>query len=93
MKTSPRLRAVLLALAALPLAQVLYPGCATMVNGPRQELRVKSVPKGAWVFLNGKKDWRDAGDGDREPLGESPFADRDAGISNVRDDVGKARGF
>ena len=55
MKTSPRLLAVLLALPALPLAQLLYPGCATMVNGPRQELRVKSVPKGAWVFLNGKK--------------------------------------
>ena len=53
MKTSPRLFAVLLALAVLPLAQILYPGCATLVDGPLQHLRVKSKPTGARVFLNG----------------------------------------
>ena len=53
MKTSPRLLAVLLALTALPLAQVLYPGCATVANGPTQTIRVKSKPVSAQVFLNG----------------------------------------
>ena len=55
MKTSPRLLAVLLALTALPLAQVLYPGCATVTGGVTQQVRVKSKPAGARVFLNGKQ--------------------------------------
>ena len=55
MKTSPRLLAVLLALTALPLAQVLYPGCATMIDGVTQTVRVKSKPAGAVVLLNGKR--------------------------------------
>ena len=54
MKTSPRLLAVLLALTALPLAQLLYPGCATLFSGTTQPVRVKSKPTGAQVFLNGK---------------------------------------
>lgn len=45
---------ILLALATLPLAQLLYPGCATMTSGTTQEVRVKSRPKGANVLLNGK---------------------------------------
>ena len=53
MKTSPRLLAVLLALAVLPLAQVLYPGCATVTGGVTQRVRVKSKPAGARVFVNG----------------------------------------
>ncbi|MCE9612323.1 MAG: PEGA domain-containing protein [Chthoniobacter sp.] len=49
-----RLLPIFLALALLPLAQLLYPGCATVVDGPTQQIRVKSKPKGAQVFLNGK---------------------------------------
>ena len=55
MKTSPGLLAVLLALSALPLAQILYPGCATVTGGVTQQVRVKSKPAGARVFLNGKQ--------------------------------------
>ena len=46
---------LLLVLSALPLAQVLYPGCATLVNGPTQKVNVKSDPVQATVFLNGKE--------------------------------------
>ncbi len=46
---------LLLALAVLPLAQVLYPGCATVTGGATQQVRVKSKPAGARVFLNGKQ--------------------------------------
>lgn len=49
-----RLLPILLALALLPLAQLLYPGCATLTSGVTQDVRVKSRPKGARVFLNGK---------------------------------------
>lgn len=49
-----RLLPILLALATLPLAQLLYPGCATMTGGTTQEVRVKSRPKGANVILDGK---------------------------------------
>ncbi len=45
---------LLLALATLPLAQLLYPGCATMIDGPTQQIRIKSQPKGAQVLVNGK---------------------------------------
>ena len=45
---------LLLGLALLPLAQLLYPGCATMFSGTTQQVRVKSKPTGAQVFLNGK---------------------------------------
>jgi hypothetical protein len=47
--------AVLLAGLSLPAAQLLYPGCATMLNGPKQEVRVKSLPRGARVFVDGKE--------------------------------------
>ena len=50
----PRFLPILLALATLPLAQALYPGCATMIDGPTQQVRVKSQPRGAQVLLNGK---------------------------------------
>lgn len=53
MKTPPRLLAVLLALSVVPLTQVLYPGCATVVDGPTQTIRVKSKPTDARVYLNG----------------------------------------
>jgi hypothetical protein len=49
-----RFLAPLLALCALPLAQLLYPGCATLIDGTTQQVRVKSQPRGARVFLNGK---------------------------------------
>ena len=45
---------LLLVLALLPLAQALYPGCATLFSGTTQQVRVKSKPAGAQVFLNGK---------------------------------------
>ena len=45
---------LLLGLALLPLAQVLYPGCATLFSGTTQQVRVKSKPAGAQVFVNGK---------------------------------------
>ncbi len=54
MKTPPRLLAVLLALAVFPLTQILYPGCATLFSGTTQQVRVKSKPAGAQVFLDGK---------------------------------------
>ncbi len=74
MKTSRRLLAVLLALSVLPLAQILYPGCATLVNGPTQTIRVKSKPAGAQVFLN------------RQPLGQTPVTVRMSrwGVHRVR---------
>lgn len=50
-----RVAALLLAGLALPAAQVLYPGCATMLNGPTQLVRVKSQPRGARVFLDGRE--------------------------------------
>jgi hypothetical protein len=55
MNVQPRFFALLLAVSTLPLSQVLFPGCATMLNGPRQEIRVRSKPAAAQVFLNGKK--------------------------------------
>lgn len=36
-------------------SQVLYPGCATLFSGTRQEVRVNSKPEGATVFLNGRR--------------------------------------
>ena len=46
---------LLLVLSVLPLAQVLYPGCATVTGGVTQRVRVKSKPAGARVLLNGKQ--------------------------------------
>ena len=50
----PRFLPLLLGLSVLPLAQLLYPGCATVTGGVTQQVRVKSKPAGARVFLNGK---------------------------------------
>jgi hypothetical protein len=55
MKTRTRLLALLLAASTLPLSQAFFPGCATLTNGTRQEIRVRSKPGAAQVFLNGKK--------------------------------------
>jgi hypothetical protein len=50
-----RLTVLLLAASTLPLSQVLFPGCATMMSGARQEVLVRSQPTGAQVFLNGRR--------------------------------------
>ncbi len=50
-----RLLPLLLAASLLPLSQVVFPGCATVMNGPRQEIRVRSKPDAAQVFLNGRR--------------------------------------
>jgi hypothetical protein len=54
MTLRPRLLSLLLAALTLPLSQVLFPGCATMIDGPTQHIGVKSQPTGARVFLNGR---------------------------------------
>lgn len=48
-----RLFPLLLAALALPLSQVVFPGCATLVDGPTQKVKVNTEPAGAQVFLNG----------------------------------------
>ncbi len=55
MNLRARLLALLMAGCTLPLSQALFPGCATMLSGPRQEIRVRSQPTAAEVFLNGKR--------------------------------------
>jgi hypothetical protein len=50
-----RFLVLLLAASTLPLSQVVFPGCATITNGTRQEIRVNSKPGAAQVFLNGRK--------------------------------------
>lgn len=51
------MRSRLLALATAALlaagAQVLYPGCATLLDGSSKEVRVKSRPAAAKVFVDG----------------------------------------
>lgn len=49
-----RAAAFLLAGFSLPATQVLYPGCATMLNGPTQQVVVKSKPRGARVMVDGR---------------------------------------
>lgn len=51
----PRFLPLLLVLAAWPLAQVLYPGCATLLSGTTQQIRVKSKPAAARVLVNGNE--------------------------------------
>ena len=46
---------LLLMAAAWPLAQVLYPGCATIADGTTRPIWVNSTPDGAQVFVNGKR--------------------------------------
>ena len=48
-----RLIAGLLAGLLLPATQLLYPGCATMWDGPTQGMRIRSKPTGARVFVDG----------------------------------------
>jgi hypothetical protein len=54
MSISARLLPLLFAASALPLSQVLFPGCATIIDGPRQRVSVKTQPAGAQVYLNGR---------------------------------------
>lgn len=49
-----RVTALLFAASILPLSQIVFPGCATMMSSPRQEIRVRSKPAAAQVFLNNK---------------------------------------
>jgi len=49
-----RLLPLLFAALTLPLSQLVFPGCATMIDGPAQRLQFASEPAGATVFLNGK---------------------------------------
>lgn len=48
-----RLLPLLLAGLALPVSQLLFQGCATLIDGPTEKVHVKSQPAGAQVFLNG----------------------------------------
>src|SRR5580698_7360555 len=52
MNLPARLLPLLLAASTLPLSQVLFPGCATLVDGPTEHVQVNSRPAGARVFLN-----------------------------------------
>jgi len=53
MKFPARLFPLLLAALTLPLSQMVFQGCATVVDGPTQKIRVKTEPVGAQVFVNG----------------------------------------
>jgi hypothetical protein len=53
MSFSARLLPLLYAALTLPLSQVVFPGCATIIDGPTQKVYVESEPAGAQVFLNG----------------------------------------
>jgi hypothetical protein len=46
--------ALLLAASTLPLSQLVFPGCATMLSGSRQEVRIRSKPAAAQVFVNNR---------------------------------------
>ncbi len=49
----PIARRLLWAALLLPLAEIVYPGCATVVNGPTESICVVSRPSKAQLFLNG----------------------------------------
>jgi hypothetical protein len=53
MSFSTRLLPLLLAALTLPVSQLVFPGCATMIDGPMQKVNVKSEPAGAKVLVNG----------------------------------------
>jgi PEGA domain len=50
----PRGKWVALSALLLPAAEIVFPGCATLINGPRQPITVASKPAGARVFVNGR---------------------------------------
>ena len=54
MNFSARLLPLLLAALTLPASQVVFPGCATIIDGPTQKVNVKTEPVGAQVFVNGR---------------------------------------
>jgi hypothetical protein len=54
MSFSLRLLPLLVAASVLPLSQAMFQGCATIIDGPRQQVSVGSQPEGAKVFLNGR---------------------------------------
>ena len=49
-----RLYPLLFAALTLPLSQLVFPGCATILNGPTQKVKFDSKPPGATVYLDGK---------------------------------------
>jgi hypothetical protein len=49
-----RLLPLLLAALTLPVSQLVFPGCATITQGPLQKVKFDSKPAGATVYLNGK---------------------------------------
>ena len=53
MSFSARLLSLLYAALTLPLSQLVFPGCATIIDGPMQKVHVQSEPVGAKVFVNG----------------------------------------
>ena len=55
MNFQARLFPLLLATSMLPLSQLVFPGCATMLNGTQQEIRMRSKPAGGDVWVNGRR--------------------------------------
>jgi hypothetical protein len=53
MSVPARLLPLLLAALTLPVSQLLFPGCDTIIDWPVQKVVVKSQPVGAEVFVNG----------------------------------------
>ena len=54
MIVSKRFLPLLLAALMLPLSQLVFPGCATVTQGPTERVRIASNPPRATVFVNGK---------------------------------------
>jgi len=54
MKILPGLYPLLLAALTIPMSQLVFPGCATILNGPTQKVKFDSKPPGATVYLDGK---------------------------------------
>jgi len=55
MSLPARLLPLLLAALTIPASQVIFPGCATITQGPTQHVKFDSKPAGATVYLNGRK--------------------------------------
>jgi hypothetical protein len=53
MHPNPRVFALTAAASALTVSQALFEGCATMLDGPREQIHVLTQPAGAKVYLNG----------------------------------------
>ena len=55
MSFAARLFPLMLAASVLPFSQVVFPGCATVVDGPIGRIRVASKPPRATIYLDGKR--------------------------------------